>query len=154
MREKCFNKNKLNPKIVNARHELYRTMKVVYNFTVISSSKELSVAFYIMCTSAVIKTNIRSLFLTTFFMLSGFHNDAWFYKVHACKRHKIFLSRHINMYYVLSIIQTKRKTGFGEEAGKIAFNILNRNSASPFPKKAGKEGGEKKEKEVKKGVSS
>lgn len=90
MREKCFNKNKLNPKIVNARHELYRTMKVVYNFTVISSSKELSVASYIMCTSAVIKTNIRSLFLTTFFMLSGFHNDAWFYKVHACRRHKNF----------------------------------------------------------------
>lgn len=90
MREKCFNKNKLNPKIVNARHELYRTMKVLYNFTVISSSKELSVAFNIMCTSAVIKTNIRSLFLTTFFMLSGFHNDAWFYKVHACRRHKIF----------------------------------------------------------------
>ncbi|XP_078315723.1 cilia- and flagella-associated protein 70-like isoform X16 [Crassostrea virginica] len=49
--------------------------------------------------------------------------------------------------------KTKRKTGFGEEAGKIAFNILNRNSASPFPKKAGKEGGEKKEKEVKKGAS-
>nr|XP_022331661.1 cilia- and flagella-associated protein 70-like isoform X21 [Crassostrea virginica] len=49
--------------------------------------------------------------------------------------------------------KTKRKTGFGEEAGKIAFNILNRNSASPFPKKAGKEGGEKKEKEVKKGRS-
>ncbi|XP_052698028.1 cilia- and flagella-associated protein 70-like isoform X9 [Crassostrea angulata] len=49
--------------------------------------------------------------------------------------------------------KTKRKTGFGEEAGKIAFNILNRNSASPFPKKAGKEGGEKKEKEVKKGHS-
>lgn len=66
MREKCFNKNKLNPKIVNARRELYRTMKVVYNFTVISSSKELSFAFYIMCTSAVIKTNIISLFLTTF----------------------------------------------------------------------------------------
>ncbi|XP_056020640.1 cilia- and flagella-associated protein 70-like isoform X6 [Ostrea edulis] len=49
--------------------------------------------------------------------------------------------------------KTKRKTGFGEEAGKIAFNILNRNSASPFPKKAGKEGAEKKEKEVKKGHS-
>ncbi|XP_056020647.1 cilia- and flagella-associated protein 70-like isoform X13 [Ostrea edulis] len=49
--------------------------------------------------------------------------------------------------------KTKRKTGFGEEAGKIAFNILNRNSASPFPKKAGKEGAEKKEKEVKKGRS-
>ncbi|XP_056020644.1 cilia- and flagella-associated protein 70-like isoform X10 [Ostrea edulis] len=49
--------------------------------------------------------------------------------------------------------KTKRKTGFGEEAGKIAFNILNRNSASPFPKKAGKEGAEKKEKEVKKGAS-
>ncbi|XP_056020642.1 cilia- and flagella-associated protein 70-like isoform X8 [Ostrea edulis] len=50
--------------------------------------------------------------------------------------------------------KTKRKTGFGEEAGKIAFNILNRNSASPFPKKAGKEGAEKKEKEVKKGRAS
>ncbi|XP_061173813.1 cilia- and flagella-associated protein 70-like isoform X1 [Saccostrea echinata] len=50
--------------------------------------------------------------------------------------------------------KAKRKTGFGEEAAKIAFNILNRNSASPFPKKAGKEGGEKKEKEVKKGRAS
>lgn len=33
MRKKCFNKNKLNQKIVKAGHELYRTMKVVYNFT-------------------------------------------------------------------------------------------------------------------------
>ncbi|OWF40657.1 Tetratricopeptide repeat protein 18 [Mizuhopecten yessoensis] len=49
--------------------------------------------------------------------------------------------------------KTKRKTGYGEEAGRIAFNILNRNSASPFPKKAGKEKDEKKEKEVKKGAS-
>ncbi|XP_033734255.1 cilia- and flagella-associated protein 70-like isoform X5 [Pecten maximus] len=49
--------------------------------------------------------------------------------------------------------KTKRKTGYGEEAGRIAFNILNRNSASPFPKKAGKEKDEKKEKEVKKGRS-
>lgn len=49
--------------------------------------------------------------------------------------------------------QTKRKSGYGEEAGRIAFNILNRNSASPFPKKTGKEKDEKKEKEVKKGVS-
>ncbi|KAK3092740.1 hypothetical protein FSP39_006770 [Pinctada imbricata] len=63
------------------------------------------------------------------------------YKVHAYTDHALHE-------------KTKRKTGLGEEAGRIAFNILNRNSASPFPKKpAGKEGGEKKEKEVKKGVS-
>lgn len=50
--------------------------------------------------------------------------------------------------------QTKRKSGIGEEAARIAVNILNRNSGSPFPKKTGKEKeGEKKEKEVKKGVS-
>lgn len=153
MREKCFNKNKLNPKIVNARHELYRTMKVVYNFTVISSSKELSVASYIMCTSAVIKTNIRSLFLTTFLCSLDFIMMHGFIKFMHAEGIKIFIQAH-KYVFVLSIIQTKRKTGFGEEAGKIAFNILNRNSASPFPKKAGKEGGEKKEKEVKKGVSS
>jgi hypothetical protein len=47
---------------------------------------------------------------------------------------------------------TKRKTGYGEEAGRIAFNILNRNSASPFPKKPGKDKDDKKDKDVKKGV--
>ncbi|KAL5008723.1 hypothetical protein ScPMuIL_014304 [Solemya velum] len=50
--------------------------------------------------------------------------------------------------------KTKRKSGIGEEAARIAVNILNRNSGSPFPKKTGKEKeGEKKEKEVKKGAS-
>lgn len=49
--------------------------------------------------------------------------------------------------------KTKRKTGYGEEAGRIAFNILNRNSASPFPKKPGKDKDDKKEKDVKKGAS-
>lgn len=52
----------------------------------------------------------------------------------------------------ISINQTKRKTGYGEEAGRIAFNILNRNSASPFPKKPGKDKDDKKDKDVKKGV--
>lgn len=56
-----------------------------------------------MCTSNVIKTNIKSLFLMTFFMLIGFHNDAWFYKVQARRRQR-FLSQHIKMYYVLVII--------------------------------------------------
>ncbi|CAC5385599.1 Cilia- and flagella-associated protein 70 [Mytilus coruscus] len=49
--------------------------------------------------------------------------------------------------------KTKRKTGYGEEAGRIAFNILNRNSASPFPKKPGKDKDDKKDKDVKKGAS-
>ncbi|CAC5385602.1 Cilia- and flagella-associated protein 70 [Mytilus coruscus] len=49
--------------------------------------------------------------------------------------------------------KTKRKTGYGEEAGRIAFNILNRNSASPFPKKPGKDKDDKKDKDVKKGRS-
>lgn len=61
----------------------------------------------------------------------------------------------VTLYSVrLSIFinQTKRKTGYGEEAGRIAFNILNRNSASPFPKKPGKDKDDKKDKDVKKGV--
>lgn len=94
MREKCFNKNKLNPKIVNARHELYRTMKVVYNFTVISSSKELSVAFYIMCTSAVIKTNIRSLFLMTFLCSLDFIMMHGFIKFMHAEGIKFFIQAH------------------------------------------------------------
>ena len=54
--------------------------------------------------------------------------------------------------YKLIFLQTKRKGGFGEEAAKIANNILNRSSASPGPKKGGKEKEDKKEKDVKKGV--
>lgn len=67
MREKCFNKNELNLKIVNVGYEFYRIMKVVYNFIVILFLKEFFVVFYIMCISVVIKINIRSLFLTIFF---------------------------------------------------------------------------------------
>lgn len=90
MREKCFNKNKLNLKIVNVRYEFYRIMKVVYNFIVILFLKEFFVVFYIMCISVVIKINIRSLFLTIFFMFFGFYNDVWFYKVYVCRRYKNF----------------------------------------------------------------
>lgn len=90
MREKCFNKNELNLKIVNVGYEFYRIMKVVYNFIVILFLKEFFVVFYIMCISVVIKINIRSLFLTIFFMFFGFYNDVWFYKVYACRRYKIF----------------------------------------------------------------
>ena len=50
------------------------------------------------------------------------------------------------------IFQTKRKSGLGEEAAKIANNILNRSSASPTTKKGGKEKDDAKGKDVKKGV--
>jgi len=48
--------------------------------------------------------------------------------------------------------KTKRKTGISDEATKLAFNMLNRTSASPAPKKGGKEtAGDKKD--AKKGTS-
>ncbi|KAH3852510.1 hypothetical protein DPMN_095020, partial [Dreissena polymorpha] len=48
--------------------------------------------------------------------------------------------------------KTKRRAGFGEEAAKIANNILNRSTASPGPKKgAGKDKDDKKDKDNKKG---
>lgn len=51
--------------------------------------------------------------------------------------------------------KTKRKIGLGEEAARIANNILNRSSASPGPKKGGGGGkDDKKEKDVKKGRSN
>jgi hypothetical protein len=49
--------------------------------------------------------------------------------------------------------QTKRKGGIGDEAARMAMNQLNRNSASPAPKKGGKEKAEVEKKEAKKGVS-
>ncbi|XP_052275784.1 cilia- and flagella-associated protein 70-like isoform X5 [Dreissena polymorpha] len=50
--------------------------------------------------------------------------------------------------------KTKRRAGFGEEAAKIANNILNRSTASPGPKKgAGKDKDDKKDKDNKKGHS-
>lgn len=53
-----------------------------------------------------------------------------------------------------SLFQTKRRLGLGEEAARIANNILNRSSASPGPKKgAAKDKDEKKDKDAKKGVS-
>lgn len=50
-----------------------------------------------------------------------------------------------------SSVQTKRKVGIAEEAAKMAFNILNRSSTSPSPKKVAKDK-EGDKKEVKKGV--
>lgn len=50
-------------------------------------------------------------------------------------------------------MQTKRKLGLGDEAARIANNILNRSSASPGPKKGAAAKEEKKDKEAKKGVS-
>ncbi|KAL3873547.1 hypothetical protein ACJMK2_036646 [Sinanodonta woodiana] len=50
--------------------------------------------------------------------------------------------------------KTKRKQGLGDEASKLAHNILNHSTASPFPKKGGKEKDEKKEKDLKKGRSN
>ncbi|XP_060604485.1 cilia- and flagella-associated protein 70-like isoform X13 [Ruditapes philippinarum] len=47
--------------------------------------------------------------------------------------------------------KTKRKMGLGEEAARIANNILNRSSASPGPKKGAGGKDDKKEKDVKKG---
>ncbi|XP_053401249.1 cilia- and flagella-associated protein 70-like isoform X9 [Mercenaria mercenaria] len=48
--------------------------------------------------------------------------------------------------------KTKRKVGLGEEAARIANNILNRSTASPGPKKGGGGGkDDKKEKDAKKG---
>ncbi|XP_060604496.1 cilia- and flagella-associated protein 70-like isoform X23 [Ruditapes philippinarum] len=49
--------------------------------------------------------------------------------------------------------KTKRKMGLGEEAARIANNILNRSSASPGPKKGAGGKDDKKEKDVKKGHS-
>ncbi|KAL4238526.1 Cilia- and flagella-associated protein 70 [Mactra antiquata] len=49
--------------------------------------------------------------------------------------------------------KTKRKAGLGEEAARIANNILNRSTASPGPKKGGGGKDDKKEKDVKKGTS-
>ncbi|XP_060604494.1 cilia- and flagella-associated protein 70-like isoform X21 [Ruditapes philippinarum] len=49
--------------------------------------------------------------------------------------------------------KTKRKMGLGEEAARIANNILNRSSASPGPKKGAGGKDDKKEKDVKKGTS-
>ncbi|XP_060604484.1 cilia- and flagella-associated protein 70-like isoform X12 [Ruditapes philippinarum] len=49
--------------------------------------------------------------------------------------------------------KTKRKMGLGEEAARIANNILNRSSASPGPKKGAGGKDDKKEKDVKKGMS-
>ncbi|XP_060604491.1 cilia- and flagella-associated protein 70-like isoform X18 [Ruditapes philippinarum] len=48
--------------------------------------------------------------------------------------------------------KTKRKMGLGEEAARIANNILNRSSASPGPKKGAGGKDDKKEKDVKKGA--
>lgn len=51
-------------------------------------------------------------------------------------------------------VQTKRRGGFGEEAARIANNILNRSTASPGPKKGGgKDKDDKQGKDTKKGVS-
>ncbi|XP_035827894.1 cilia- and flagella-associated protein 70 isoform X2 [Aplysia californica] len=47
--------------------------------------------------------------------------------------------------------KTKRKTGISDEATKLAFNMLNRASASPAPKKGGKEKEGDKKGDVKKG---
>ncbi|XP_048244462.1 cilia- and flagella-associated protein 70-like isoform X2 [Haliotis rufescens] len=49
--------------------------------------------------------------------------------------------------------KTKRKVGIAEEAAKMAFNILNRSSTSPSPKKVAKDK-EGDKKEVKKGRSN
>ena len=51
------------------------------------------------------------------------------------------------------MVQTKRKVGIADEASRIALNQLNRNSASPAPKKGGGGGKEKEaeKKDAKKG---
>ncbi|XP_070181891.1 cilia- and flagella-associated protein 70-like isoform X9 [Littorina saxatilis] len=47
--------------------------------------------------------------------------------------------------------KSKRKAGIGEEALRLSLNQLNRSSASPAPKKAGKEKAEAEKKDAKKG---
>jgi hypothetical protein len=73
-------------------------------------------------------------------------------KLYYCHELKNMSKSLYSVRLSIFIYQTKRKTGYGEEAGRIAFNILNRNSASPFPKKPGKDKDDKKDKDVKKGV--
>lgn len=58
----------------------------------------------------------------------------------------VWVCAHMHM-----IFQTKRKTGIADEAARLALNQLNRNSASPPPKKGGKEK-EAEKKDAKKGV--
>ncbi|XP_070181886.1 cilia- and flagella-associated protein 70-like isoform X4 [Littorina saxatilis] len=50
--------------------------------------------------------------------------------------------------------KSKRKAGIGEEALRLSLNQLNRSSASPAPKKAGKEKAEAEKKDAKKGASN
>ncbi|WAR19559.1 CFA70-like protein, partial [Mya arenaria] len=60
----------------------------------------------------------------------------------------------INSYTDQALFEKTKRRGVGEEAARIANNILNRSTASPGPKKGGKDKDDKKDKDVKKGSHS
>ncbi|XP_052768283.1 cilia- and flagella-associated protein 70-like isoform X5 [Mya arenaria] len=60
----------------------------------------------------------------------------------------------INSYTDQALFEKTKRRGVGEEAARIANNILNRSTASPGPKKGGKDKDDKKDKDVKKGRSN